>query len=109
MNMSQRARLMMKQWVLLAFAFIIVHVLLFVSWIIIGADVRHSRTLVAFEMMMYVVLFATIVVVFCRRLNSAADPVVYREARTDRTSVVQGRGVAVSDNLGGRRTLTKNS
>src|SRR3546814_3057377 len=82
MNMSQRARLMMKQWVLLAFAFIIVHVLLFVSWIIIGADVRHSLTLVAFVMMMYVVLFATIVVVFCRRLNRAADPVVYREART---------------------------
>src|SRR3546814_2922927 len=46
------------------------------------SDVRHSLTLVAFVMMMYVVLFATIVVVFCRRLNRAADPVVYREART---------------------------
>lgn len=81
MNMSQRARLMTKQWALLALAFIILHVLLFVSWMIIGTDALHSLTVVAVVMMMYVSLFATLVVVFCQRLNHAADPVVYREAR----------------------------
>lgn len=71
---------MLKQWALLAVALIIVHVLLFAAWIIIGADASRSLTPVVVVMATYVALFAAIVVVFCQRVNRAADPVEYREA-----------------------------
>lgn len=70
-----------KQWALLAFALIILHVLLFASWMLIGTVTRQSLTPVAIVMILYAVLFAAIVVVFCRRVNRAADPILYREAR----------------------------
>lgn len=80
MNMSQRARQMMTQWALLAAALIMLHGLLFAAWIIIGADARSLKPL-AVVMVMYVALCAAIVVVFCRRVSRAADPLEYRHAR----------------------------
>jgi hypothetical protein len=80
-NMSRRARRMMKLWALLAAALVILHVLLFTAWIVIGAGASRALTPVVVVMVLYVALFAAIVVVFCLRVSRAADPVAYREAR----------------------------
>ncbi|HEX2620956.1 MAG TPA: hypothetical protein VHL11_12435 [Phototrophicaceae bacterium] len=81
MNMSQRARQMLKQWAILFGLLIVLHLLLFGGWWILEPYTARSTTPTIVLMIVYLVLLAVILLIFFRRLSDAASPVEYREAQ----------------------------
>jgi hypothetical protein len=80
MNMSQRASQMLKQWAILGGLLIVLHVFLFIGWVIIEPYVRDSSTPILVLTVIYLVLFAVIGWWFYKRLVEADSPIEYREA-----------------------------
>jgi hypothetical protein len=80
MNMSQRAREMMKYWAILGGLLILLHIFLFTGWVIIEPYARRSFTPTLVLMVAYLVLFAIIGWWFYKRVGEAASPLEYAEA-----------------------------
>ena len=81
MNMSQRARQMLKQWGILLGLLILLHSFLFLGWVILEPVAARSTTAIILLMIVYLVLFAIILLIFLKRLGQAASPPEYREAQ----------------------------
>jgi hypothetical protein len=81
MNMSQRARQMSKQWFIFFGLLIVLHLLLFLGWIILEPFAMRAPVLVVPLIAVYLILFAAIMLIFYRRLGRAAWPPEYREAQ----------------------------
>ena len=82
MNMSQRARQMTKQWAILFGQLTLLHLLLFLGWIILEPVAIRATALIALLIIVYLVLSAAILVIFYRRLGQAATAKVLEIERT---------------------------
>jgi hypothetical protein len=81
MNMSQRARQMMKQWMGFFILLIVLHVLLIFGWILLEPFSRRSFTPTAVLMGGYLFLLTVILFVFYRNVTRAFAPPEYEFAR----------------------------
>jgi hypothetical protein len=81
MNMSQRAREMLKEWALFFGLLIVLHIVYFVGWGMIGPRNRDDLMPIALLTIVYLVGFAALMVIFYKRLASANAPIEYHEAR----------------------------
>lgn len=81
MNMSQRAMQMMKQWAVLFGLIALLHIVLFVAWIILEPVMMRNPALSIGLMTVYLVVDSVILLVFVKQLNKAASPPEYAEAR----------------------------
>ena len=80
MNMSQRARQMLKQWAVLLGALTLLHIFLFFAWIIFETYSRGSLIPIVLLIIVYLIVFTAILLIFYQRVNQAAEPPEYREA-----------------------------
>lgn len=81
MNMSQRARQIMKQWAFLFGQLTALHVFLFMAWIIFEPQIMRSPAITIPIAIVYIVLFAAILLRFSLLLGRATVPPQYREAQ----------------------------
>jgi hypothetical protein len=79
MNMSQRARQMLKQWAVLFGVLILLHGLLFLGWVILEPYSRRSLIPTVLLIIVYLIIFTAILLIFYQRVNLAASPPEYRE------------------------------
>ncbi len=80
MNMSQRTRQMLKLWAIFGGLLVLLHIFLFVGWVIIEPYTIDSFTPILVLMTVYLVLFAIIGWWFYKRVSEADSPIEYREA-----------------------------
>ncbi|MBW4439071.1 MAG: hypothetical protein KME04_18175 [Pleurocapsa minor GSE-CHR-MK-17-07R] len=81
MNMSQRARQVMKQWAILMGLLILLHLLVFAAWVIAEPYIMRSPAVVIPFTILYIVLLAAILLRFYVRLGRATSPPEYHEAQ----------------------------
>ena len=81
MNMRQRAPNILKEWALLFGLLILLHIALFLGWILIEPLGTQSVGLIIVLMLLYMVGFVVILFIFYRRLGRVSSPPEFREAR----------------------------
>jgi len=74
---------MIKEWLLLIVLLILLHAGLFLGWVGVMTAPRPTMTPIIWLMVGYLVLFVVILFIFTKRLNRAASPRDYRQARAN--------------------------
>ncbi len=83
MNMSQRARQIMKQWAILLGLLILLHLIVFLAWAIVEPYIMRSPAVTILFAIVYIVLLTAILLLFSQRLERATTPLEYHEAQID--------------------------
>lgn len=81
MNMTQRAIQMMKQWGILFGLLALLHIVLFVAWVILEPTIMRTPVLGVVLMLVYLGLDTVILFMFVKRLGKASSPPEYEETR----------------------------
>jgi hypothetical protein len=82
MNLGwQRARRILKEWAILLGLFVLLHLLLFFAWVALNPSRNTPLAIIVALMIAYLIALTVILFVFYRRLQHAAWPLEFREAR----------------------------
>lgn len=81
MNMTQRAIQMMKQWGILFGLFALLHIFIFLVWIVLEPVIMRTPAIAIGLIVVYLVLDGIILLIFLKGLGKASSPPEYEEAR----------------------------
>ncbi len=80
MNMKQRGSHILREWLLLLASFVLLHVFVFVGWIVMMTAETFAVAPFIGLMVGYMVVFIAILFIFTRRLSRASFPRELKEA-----------------------------